>query len=284
MFSTSDSKRSAQNFVVDRLPSSFVNDPDNFTVLLGKQINKFWLASGPNFLFHEAFLLHENGNVNGFFDGTFFYVCHLNADMETFALATCIKRYTAGKEERYEGIKNIIEDQSHEFDLDNFSLEWTDHKELMLKREGIPVTCVQEKQVDEFKKLMDCFCDEANLVSKAIKTAKKRERRESKAIKASEKRKRREPRHSRKSVRKDSSKGKDEPIVGLKKERRFKFTSSVRNLFGLDQPSRAAFNDSGDGLWIVDSSTNMYAMYATVESDREPSRTRRGPVVQMFRS
>jgi len=80
------------------------------SVLVGGQVDRFWPASGLNCL------LHENGNVNGFFDGLF-YVYHLSADLETCTLAACIKEYTAGKEERYEGIKNVIESQSHEFDL-----------------------------------------------------------------------------------------------------------------------------------------------------------------------
>jgi hypothetical protein len=108
------------------------------SVLVGGQVDRFWPASGLNCL------LHENGNGNGFFDGLF-YVYHLSADLETCTLAACIKEYTAGKEESYEGIKNVIESQSHEFDLvDLFAGMDKCHKDLVLKRERLPITSIQE--------------------------------------------------------------------------------------------------------------------------------------------
>jgi hypothetical protein len=105
------------NQIVDRLPSSFINDPQTFKILLGEQIDRFWPASGLNFLFDDA------GNVNGFFDGSFLYMFHLNEDMETYNVATCVKDCSEN-EGRYKSIKQILLEKEVEISIqDNFHLD-----------------------------------------------------------------------------------------------------------------------------------------------------------------
>jgi hypothetical protein len=221
-------------FIVDRLPSSFINDPQTFRILLGEQIDRFWPAFGLNFLFDDA------GNVNGFFEGSFLYMFQLNDNMETYTVATCVKDCSEN-EERYESIKQILLEKEAEISIqDNFSLEWTEFKELILKQERVPINLVQEDQVDGFESSIDEFISTAQKITGLIKSAEKQKKRENSKGSGSFFRKRTTKTKKDKPAKEANSKA----IPDTNKRGSIR---SIRQLFGRDFSRTTEFDDSDLG-------------------------------------
>lgn len=235
---TPEAEIKENSFIVDRLPNSFVNDPRTFRVHLGEQIDRFWPASGLNFLFDD------DGNVNGFFDGSFLYIFHLSDDLETYTVATCIKD-CASQEERYRGIKEILLEREGDITLkDNFSLEWTEFKELILKNERVPVNLVQEDHVDAFEASIDDFINTAHKITDLIKKAEKKKKREStkrfifgRKLSKATKEKQKENENTKKNVKNGSIR-------------------SIRKLFAGDWSGRTELDDS-DKRFLAASATDV---------------------------
>mmetsp|Transcript_2208 Transcript_2208/g.3483 ORF Transcript_2208/g.3483 Transcript_2208/m.3483 type:complete len:258 (-) Transcript_2208:135-908(-) len=223
----------SDQLVVDRLPSSFVNDQTTFRGLLGEQIDRFWPASGLNFLFDDE------GNVNGFFDGSYLYMFHLSEDCATYTVATCIKD-CATNDERYEGIKQILLEKAEDFTVvESFSLEWTDHKELVLKQELVPVDLVQECQVDGFESSIDEFINTAHRITGLIKKSEKMKKRESKKGSI-----------FRKRASKITQEKQKEAIDNKQKIGKTRSKRSIRNLFtGGDWSGKTELDDSDNRLF-----------------------------------
>jgi hypothetical protein len=137
--------------IVDRLPSSFVNNRSSFAALLGDQIDRYWPTSGLNLLFDGC------GQVNGFFDGKFLYLFHVHRDLKTFSIASCIVEKVLN-DERVRRINALVQSMNDDNrDLGEFFLTWTSRRELILRREHLEVDLVQHDHLGEFQKVSDLW-------------------------------------------------------------------------------------------------------------------------------